>query len=202
MHVSRRPRLLSRLAPRRLPSLPPAGAGAAPHTGDAGGKALPPASPARRPRRFTAVVTSVQLRASAEQVFAFHADVRNLPRLTPSPLRVLHAPVPTRAGDLQVLELGPAPLRRRWHARVVRFDPPRSMVDVQERGPFRLWRHTHAVIPEPGGARLVDAVEFRLLSGPLGPLLDALVVAPLLRLLFAERHRRTRRYLERSRPGR
>jgi ligand-binding SRPBCC domain-containing protein len=196
--------------------------------GGAGDMALSPASPelhadaegdapsmgsgdARRRRRSAdqgraggavTVVSRVRLGADPDAVFAFHADVRNLPRLTPGPMRVVQAAVPTREGDVQVIEIGAGPWRRRWHARVERFEPPALIVDRQERGPFRLWRHAHAVRPVAGGALLVDAVQFRFLPGATGRLLDALVVAPALRLLFAVRHRRTRRSLERGRSGR
>lgn len=148
------------------------------------------------------MATAIRLRQDARRVFTFHADVQNLPRLTPGPARIVRAPVPAREGDVQVIEIGAGPLRRRWHARIVRFDPPRTIVDEQERGPFRYWRHTHAVIPEGDGAMLVDVVAFRLLPGRAGRLLDALVVAPALRLLFAERHRRTRRLLAADERGR
>jgi ligand-binding SRPBCC domain-containing protein len=168
--------------------------------GGVGGKALPPAPPtflssshAGHPVRVT---RSVRLNASPRRVFEFHADVRNLPRLTPGPARIVRASIPSRVGDVQVIEIGVRPFAARWRARIVRFDPPRVVVDVQAQGPFRYWRHTHTVRPEGAGARLVDRVEFRLLPGRLGRLVDTLVVAPALKLLFVERHRRTRRYLD------
>ncbi len=144
-----------------------------------------------------ATVTSVlHLPSSAEDTFQLHADVRNMPRITPPPgARVLHAPTPTRAGDIQVIALGPRWASVRWVAHVVAFDPPRLMVDVQRRGPFRSFRHMHVVLPEEGGSVLVDMVEFRFFPGALGAVLDSLFVAPALRLMFAGRHRRTRALL-------
>lgn len=165
--------------------------------GDAGVMALSSVSPALSLHHAT--VTAVQhLPLDADVVFDFHANVYNLPKLTPGPARILHASVPTRAGDLQVIEFGIGPLAIRWHARIRRFDPPRTVVDEQERGPFRFWRHTHGVVQAVDGVFLVDVVQFSLLPGPLGPLLDRLLVSPVLRLLFAERHRRTRRLLGRE----
>ena len=140
--------------------------------------------------------------APPEQVFRFHADVRNLPRVTPGPMRVRPNAQPSAPGDLQVIQFGLPPLAVRWHARIVHVDPPQAIVDVQERGPFRLWRHTHTVEATAGGARLEDTVEFCLIPGRAGLVLDRLMVAPLLRLLFAVRHRRTRMLLEGHRGGR
>jgi ligand-binding SRPBCC domain-containing protein len=121
--------------------------------------------------------------------------VQNLPRLTPGPARIVSAPRPTREGDRQVIAIGVRPLAVRWHARIVAVEPPFRIVDVQERGPFRFWRHTHAVIPGSASAVLVDVVEFRLFAGGIGRMIDATVVAAGLRLMFAFRHRRTRQVL-------
>lgn len=145
-----------------------------------------------------AITSATKLAVPAERTFALHADVRNMPKLTPPPgARVLRAPTPTREGDVQVIELGPRWAAIRWVAHVTHFEPPRLMVDQQRRGPFRRFRHAHVVIPDGAHSVLVDHVDFRLFGGPLGPLLDRLLVAPALRIMFAERHRRTRRLLAR-----
>ncbi len=150
----------------------------------------------------TIVSSAVVLAATPERVFWFHADVRNLPRLTPGPMRVLAATVPAGEGSIQRLELGPRPFVLRWVARIVCFDPPRRVVDTQACGPFRFWRHTHQVAAVAAGCVLIDTVEFRLFPGRAGALIDRFVVAPALRVLFAERHRRTRQLLGRRRGSR
>lgn len=137
------------------------------------------------------VAAAIRLPVPAERAFALHADVRNLPRLSPPGVRVLHARTPTRQGDVQVFALGPRMAARRWVAWVERFEPPWLMVDVQRSGPFRRFRHTHLIAPDGEACMLVDVVEFRLFPGRFGAVLDALLVAPALRLLFGHRHRRT-----------
>ena len=169
---------------------------AALHTGGAGVMALSPAPPTPSFSSAARVTSSVLIAARPADVFRFHADARNLPRVTPGPVRVRSAARTSERGDLQVIELGRPPLMLRWHARIVYVEPPRQIIDVQEQGPFRLWQHTHTVEAVAGGARLEDMVEFRLTPGPAGRAVDALVVAPLLRVLFAVRQRRTRRLLE------
>jgi ligand-binding SRPBCC domain-containing protein len=159
-----------------------------------------PSIPARGAEAADAAVTvtaTTRLNVGPTQVFAFHADARNLPRLMLGPVRLLRAPVPSRPGDLQIIRLGVPPLSLEWHARIEEVVPPIRLTDVQERGPFRRWRHAHLVVPAAGGAVLMDVVRFRLLPGRWGRLLDRTLVATALRLLFAERHRRTRRILER-----
>jgi ligand-binding SRPBCC domain-containing protein len=177
-----------------------AGGADAVHTGGVGVMAPPPAPPAytglmnHKPVRVT---STTGLDAPPERVFAFHADVRNLPRITPGPARTNSAASPTHEGAIQVIEIGVRPFTLRWHARITRFEPPVRLVDEQLRGPFRHWRHTHTIVAAGRGAILVDRVEFRMIPGRFGRTIDQLVVAPALQILFAVRHARTRRILGR-----
>ena len=142
------------------------------------------------------VTAAVRLPVSAEAAFAFHSDVRNLLRLMPFGVRLRSAATsPTRQGDCHVLLIGFGPLARPWLARVERLEEGRLLIDVQEEGPFRRFRHAHLFLPAAEGSVMIDAIDFRLLPDPLGLLLDGLVVAPAVRLVFAWRQRRTRRLL-------
>jgi ligand-binding SRPBCC domain-containing protein len=144
------------------------------------------------------VTATVRLPVPAERAFALHADVRNLPRLSPPGVRVLRALTPTHQGDVQVLALGPRAAALRWVAWVERFEPPWLLVDVQRSGPFRRFRHAHVIVPDGGECLLVDVVEYRFFPGRLGVVLDRLLVSPVLRLLFTVRHRRTVDLLRRA----
>ena len=138
----------------------------------------------------------LRLPAPDTATFGLHADVRNLPRITPPPgVRVRRALIPTRPGDIQAIDLGPRWAALRWEARIVALEPPRLLIDEQRRGPFRRFRHAHIVLPDGEGSVLVDLVGFEFFGGPLGPLLDRLLVAPAIRVHFAGRHRRTRAML-------
>lgn len=162
----------------------------------AGAEAPAPASFAFFAGTPTRLTVALRLDAPPEAVAAFHRDVRNLPRISPGPTRIIAATVPSRAGDLQVIELGIWPLRTRVHARVIEAGP-RRIVDVLERGPFAHFRQSRRIIPAGAGTVLVDTVEFRFRGGGrLGKLFDLIAVRPILRLMFAVRHRRTRRLLE------
>jgi len=89
------------------------------------------------------------------------------------------------------LVLGRGPLSIEWEAVHEVYEPPTSFVEAQVRGPFRRWRHRHLVLPDSGGARLRDELEYELPGGILAPLLD-LVPRPFLVRMFAHRHAITR----------
>ena len=147
---------------------------------------------------MTVVVRSSTYRVPPARLFAFHQDVANLGRISPPVPRFtpISAPSPTRAGDLQEFTLGLGPLKVRWAARVTRFDEGRLLEDVQERGPFRQWRHQHRVSPAAEGSRLTDVVVFRALPTRAGAFAEWLLLAPGIHAMFAWRHWKTRQLLD------
>jgi len=125
------------------------------------------------------------------EVFAFFADPQNLERITPSSLRFrIRSPLPIemRPGAMIDYDLSLFGVRFGWRTVIERFDPPHSFVDVQARGPYRLWRHTHEILEAPsGGTRIADRVEYELPLGPLGEIAHRLFVARQLRHIFDHR---------------
>jgi ligand-binding SRPBCC domain-containing protein len=136
---------------------------------------------------------------TAHELFEFHADVANLPAITPPfpPFRLLGDPKRAEVGDRQVLRLGWDRLGVTWTAKVTRVVTDRLTEDVQEEGPFIAWRHQHQFADSgPGTAVLTDVVAFRLLPSPVGEFIEYFTVRPMLLGLFRYRHRKTRTLLE------
>lgn len=133
--------------------------------------------------------------ATRERVFAFFADAGNLETLTPGWLgfRIL-TPLPIAMRDGARIEyrirLAGVPLR--WRTRIARWDPPHGFVDVQEKGPYALWEHTHRIEPCGDGVRMTDLVRYALPLGPLGGLAHALAVRAALAAIFDHRFARIR----------
>lgn len=72
----------------------------------------------------------------------------------------------------------------RWVTRIQRLDPPGEFQDVQERGPYKTWIHTHRFAEDPGGVTIHDRVEYELPLGPLGRLAHRLAVKRQLQEIF------------------
>jgi len=121
------------------------------------------------------------------EVFAFFTDVRNLERITPSWMgfRIL-TPQPIELGKDAVIEysirLAGVPLR--WRTRIVDWETGRRFVDVQERGPYALWEHTHAFRDTAEGVLMHDEVRYALPFGPLGAVAHRVAVRSSLERIF------------------
>ncbi len=72
-----------------------------------------------------------------------------------------------------------------WRTRIEIVEPPTKFVDVQEKGPYALWRHSHMFKSVGGGAtEMKDRVEYAMPLGPLGEIAYYLFVARSLEQIF------------------
>jgi len=131
-----------------------------------------------------------------DELFPFFERPENLQHLTPpwARLRFLTpAPIPMHTGSKidYVVRIHGIPLR--WTTLISEYDPPNRFVDVQLRGPYALWHHTHT-FEEDGGYTVVrDSVRYALPFGPLGTILHALVIRRDLDRIFTYRAEAIRR---------
>lgn len=116
---------------------------------------------------------------SPEAVFGFFGDALNLQRITPPWLgfRVLTAPPITMAPGARIeYRLRLHGLSLRWLTQIAVWEPPYRFVDMQLRGPYTLWHHTHSFEAQGNGVLMRDVVRYRLPLGALGKLAHATVV--------------------------
>ena len=134
-----------------------------------------------------------RLPVTAERAFAFFSDARNLEAITPSWLRfrvLTPGAIEMRPGALieYRLRLHGVPLT--WRTRIAVWEPPHRFVDVQLRGPYALWEHTHTFAPAAADAVIIrDRVRYALPFGPLGELARRLFVRRDLDRIFDHRRR-------------
>src|ERR1700726_3150519 len=88
--------------------------------------------------------------ASALEVFAWHTRQGAFSRLAPpwGRMRVIADGPPIGEGSRVEIDVSIGPLWRRWTAEHREFEPSRRFRDVQIRGPFARWEHTHTIEPE------------------------------------------------------
>jgi len=139
------------------------------------------------PRSLHTLEREQVLPLAPAEAFEFFADAFNLEAITPPWLHfALETPAP--------IEMGPGTLIRyrlrlhglpiRWLTRIEAWEPGRRFEDVQVRGPYRLWHHSHTFEPHEGGTLMRDRVSYALPLGPLGQAAHALLVRRDLQRIF------------------
>ena len=93
------------------------------------------------------------------------------------------------------MRIGPLPIR--WVAEHRDYIPNRQFCDVQLRGPFAVWKHTHRMSEvDEHRATLEDQIEYQLPLGAVGRRLGGWLIRRKLERMFAYRHETTRRLIE------
>jgi len=130
------------------------------------------------------------LARSPKELFEFFGDAHKLESITPAILyfHVINpAPIDIKPGTLIHYKLKVRGIPLRWTTRIDTWDPPNSFSDLQLKGPYALWHHTHTFTPEAGGTRCDDHVEYRPPGGPLAPLINKLAVERDVKSIFEYR---------------
>ena len=130
----------------------------------------------------------VVVKRSLAEVFEFFSNPANLQQLTPPWIQfniVGSSTDDVQVGTLIDYKLKVRGLPLRWRSIISEWDPPRSFVDEQVRGPYRMWHHTHTFEETADGVRVGDIVRYAVPGGPLFEgLVERIAVGPDVRKIF------------------
>jgi ligand-binding SRPBCC domain-containing protein len=123
------------------------------------------------------------------RVFEFLVSVRNLPQvMPPSPrLTIVEAPPRLFAGARFTVRVSQFGIGQTVLSEVTWFEEGRGFTDIQLRGPFTRWEHTHTVEPHARGVRMCDRILFEPPRGLLGWILTEARIRKQLAATFAHR---------------
>lgn len=137
---------------------------------------------------------------SLEDVFAFHADLKNHARTSPpdqaEEVVAITPPGPLALGTQVTFKAKHGSVRRTLEAVIVEWNPPHGFTDRQVKGPFSTWTHRHKFVAFQDGTLMTDQIEYEAPAGPLGALADKLWLGEHLDRFFNHRQAEAKRILE------
>lgn len=77
-----------------------------------------------------------------------------------------------------------------WTSRIEEWRPPVRFVDLQLKGPYQLWHHTHSFESLDGGTLITDNVRYAVPFGPLGDFIAGWLVRRDVERIFDYRTRK------------
>lgn len=128
-----------------------------------------------------------------EEVFRFFSQPENLQVLTPANMQFQmldDTPVGMREGLELHYKLRVKGLPLRWTSRITLWDPPHAFSDLQLKGPYTKWDHTHRFERDGSGTRVIDEV---LYKAPGFAWMERLLVRPDIRKIFSFRQQTLQR---------
>jgi ligand-binding SRPBCC domain-containing protein len=132
------------------------------------------------------------IRKNRAEVFSFFENPSNLAFITPPKLgfKILTpTPIPMADGTVIDYTVRVAGLPVRWTSVINDYQPGQKFVDVQIRGPYAFWHHTHLFHEHPSGTEVEDIVRFSLPMGFLGNMIQRFLVRPQLNAIFDYREK-------------
>lgn len=120
-------------------------------------------------------------------VFAFFERPKNLCRITPPKMKfdiLTPQPLEMRTGAVFDYVVNIKGINQFWRTLIEKYDAPYSFVDIQLRGPYRLWHHTHEFEEHPQGTLVRDTIRYVLPFGFVGHIFHSLFVRPQLEAIF------------------
>ena len=142
---------------------------------------------------------SSKIDALPEEVFSWHERPGAFERLTPpwENVRVIERTGGIRDGARVVLETKVGPVKQTWIVEHAGYRQGEQFRDIQIKGPFKHWEHTHRFSLEGGTDTLLeDEIEYELPSGELGRFFGGWFVRNKLKRIFRYRHETTARDIE------
>lgn len=109
------------------------------------------------------------VKAPIEKVFGFFSEPSNLEKITAPAMRLRTTPASTelRQGVTFDYAFHAWGMNLRCRALIVEWDRDKRFADVQVRGPYLWWRHTHEFDQKNGGVMVRDRLEYALPFAPL-----------------------------------
>jgi len=124
------------------------------------------------------------------EVFPFFSKPENLQLLNPKNLgfHILSpSPITMREGAIidYVITIAGFPVR--WTTMITCYEPPYRFVDLQLKGPYSYWHHTHTFSETDDGTIITDEVMYSMPLGAIGRIVHGLYVEQQLNTIFDRR---------------
>ncbi len=129
---------------------------------------------------------------SVEKTFEFFKEAKNLEKLTPEFLKfkVLRQSTPTMQEGTKInysLSLHGIPIR--WQSEITGWEPDSKFTDIQIKGPYGHWHHTHEFENKNGGTLIKDRILYQAPFGSAGDLVAGRFIRKDLEKIFKYRHK-------------
>lgn len=113
------------------------------------------------------------IKKPVKDIFPFFSDENNLEKITPPSLKfkVLNkSTVKIQAGTLINYQLKIHGIPAKWQTEIKEYKDNNYFIDIQKKGPYEKWEHTHSFFAVKEGTLMKDEVIYRLPFGSLGRL--------------------------------
>jgi ligand-binding SRPBCC domain-containing protein len=138
---------------------------------------------------FYQLKTEQFIPASVEEVWAFISSPKNLKHITPAYMGfdILTPDIPEKMYTGLVIGYAVRPLlgiKTKWLTEITHVEDKKYFIDEQRMGPYKMWHHEHILTQVENGVMLKDIITYIPPFGPLGDLMNTLLIKGQLKKIF------------------
>ncbi|MFM9027680.1 MAG: SRPBCC family protein [Bacteroidota bacterium] len=132
---------------------------------------------------------------SVEEAWDFFSSPENLQLITPPRMNFKitseNLEKKTYAGQIISYRVSPLPVyRTTWVTEITHVQMPDFFVDEQRKGPYCMWHHQHHFKKADGGVNMTDIVHYEIPLGPIGDLMNSIMVRNEIHKIFEYRKKK------------
>ena len=138
-------------------------------------------------------ITETIINKPLQEVFEFFSNAQNLNLLTPPQLQfeiLTPFPIAMKRGTLIDYKLKLSGIPFYWKTEIALWEPPFRFVDMQLKGPYKIWIHEHRFEEKNGKTYMYDTVEFLSPGWFLEPIINKLFIEKKVKEIFAYREKK------------
>lgn len=147
---------------------------------------------------MTNFTKSVLINTEINKLFDFHTNPENLNKISPPFLKVKIksiSDIPLVKDSLIVLEVGNFGFVTEWKVQIKECQKPTLVKDLQLKGLFGFWEHSHIFEVAGDKVKMTDSIDFTPPFGFLGYFLCPFIFLGL-NVMFSIRHKKTKELFE------
>lgn len=138
-----------------------------------------------------------------DRVWSFFSRPENLNAMTPETVsfEILSdvAGIEMFPGMIVRYRISPfAGIKMRWVTEITHVSEGKYFIDEQRFGPYAFWHHLHWFEPQGEGVLMKDILHYKVPYGPLGDIVNLLVVEPKIEEIFRFRKKAVEQIFEGS----
>jgi ligand-binding SRPBCC domain-containing protein len=147
------------------------------------------------------------LPVSIDKAWEFFSHPANLEEITPPKVRFKILSKPEDIRDMyegMIIEYKISPflgIYFQWKTKIIRIEDKKTFTDIQIKGPYALWEHTHSFKTMDGGVEMTDDLKYKLPFGFIGTLAHTLFIKKQVEEIFDFRYKKVEEMFKNENAG-
>jgi len=134
------------------------------------------------------------LPVNIEQAWDFFSSAKNLALITPPEMdfKILTKLEEKEIYEGMLIDYTVKPvfgIPLNWQTEITNVNRPQNFTDIQTKGPYKVWEHTHTFIQKENGILMKDEIKYQIPFGILGQLAQTLFIKDKVKEIFQFREK-------------